>query len=67
MKKKMTVTLEKIHKDMVSIKKELHRIVAYFEEDDLELSDNIKKKITESRKTPDSEMIPQDEVEKEFL
>ena len=63
----MTVTLEKIHEDMLSIKKELHRIVSYFEEDDLELSDNIKKEITESREKPVSEMISQDEVEKEFL
>ena len=63
----MTVTLEKIHEDMLSIKKELHRIVSYFEEDDLELSDNIKKEITESREKPGSEMMSQDEVEKEFL
>ena len=63
----MTVTLEKIHEDMLSIKKELHRIVSYFEEDDLELSEDSKKQIIESRKTPAAEMISQEEVEKEFL
>ncbi len=29
------VTLKEIHKDLVSIKKDLHQIKIYFEEDDL--------------------------------
>ena len=61
------VTLKEIHKDLISIKKDLHKIKIYFEEDDLELSDDIKKQITISRKTPISQMIPQNEVEIEFL
>lgn len=58
------VTLEKIHEEVLSIKKDLNKIRAYFEEDELELSDKIKKQIVESRKKPISEMIPQGEVEK---
>ena len=36
------------------------------EEDNLELSDEALKAIEESRKTPESEMIPHEKVEKEF-
>ncbi|MCX9014650.1 MAG: hypothetical protein OIN89_07645 [Candidatus Methanoperedens sp.] len=61
------VTLEQIHKDLVSIKKDVHKIKTYFEEDNLELSDDIKKQIVISRKTPISQMISQNEVEIEFL
>ncbi|MDI6859252.1 MAG: hypothetical protein QMC85_02025 [Methanocellales archaeon] len=60
------VTLEKIHEEVSSIKKDLNKIRAYFEGDELELSDKIKKQIVESRKKPISEMIPQGEVEKEY-
>jgi len=60
------VTLEKIHEEVLSIKKDMNKIRAYFEEDELELSDEIKKQIVESRKKPISEMIPQGEVEKEY-
>lgn len=61
------VTLEKIHDDILSIKKDMNTIKIFFEEDDLELSDEIKKQITDSRNTPLSKMVPQSEVEKEFL
>lgn len=61
------VSLEKIQADLSAIKKDLKKIVGYFEEDELELSDEIKRKIIESRKTPISKMIPHEEVEKEFL
>ena len=61
------VTLKEIHKDLVSIKKDVHEIKKYFEEDDLNLSDEIKKQIEISRKTPISKMISQKEVEMEFL
>ena len=60
-------TLEKIQEDLSSIKKDLKKIVDYFEEDEFGLSDGIKKLISESRKTPMSKMIPQEKVEKEFL
>jgi len=62
-----SVTLEKIHEDLLLVKKDLNKIRAHFEEDGLELSDEIKKQIVESRKKPMSRMIPQEEVEKEFL
>lgn len=58
------ITLEKIHEEVSSIKKDLNKIRAYFEEDELELSYKIKKQIIESRKRPISGMIPQGEVEK---
>jgi|GEM_PF-1296516 len=61
------VTLEEIHEDLLSIKKDMTKIKLYFEEDDLLLSEEIKKQITISRKTPISRMVSQDEVEMEFL
>lgn len=61
------VTLEEIHDDLLSIKKDMNQIKTYFEEDDLELSDEIKKQIINSRNTPLSSMVSQNEVEKEFL
>ena len=61
------VTLKEIHEDLVSIKKDVHKIKIYFEEDNLELSEDIKKQIAISRKTPVSQMISQNEVEMEFL
>lgn len=63
----MPVTIEKIHEDITSLKKDVKKIVEHFEEDELNLSEEIKKQIQESRKRSASEMIPQHEVEKEFL
>jgi hypothetical protein len=39
----MTVTLETIHKDILSLKREFGGAVSYFEEDKMELSEEIKK------------------------
>jgi len=50
----------------LTIKKELNRIRIFFDEDEFKLSDEIKKQILESRKIPISEMISQEEVEREF-
>jgi len=61
------ITLEEIHEDLLSIKKDMIKIKIFIEEDNFELSDEIKKKITESRNTPISEMISQNDVEAEFL
>lgn len=61
------VTLEKIHEDLLLIKKDMNKIRVYFDEDEFKLSDEIKKQILESRKIPMSRMIPQEEVEREFL
>ncbi|NOR60052.1 MAG: hypothetical protein GQ469_05420 [Methanosarcinales archaeon] len=63
----MTVTLETIHKDILSLEREFGGAVSYFEEDNMELSEEIKKQIDDSRKTPIFEMLTQEEVEKEFL
>ena len=62
-----SITLNKIHEDLLSIKKDMDRIRIFFDEDEFKLSDEIKKQIKESRKTPISAMISQEEVEKEFL
>ena len=63
----MTVTLETIHEDILSLKREFGEVVLYFKEDKMELSLEIKKQIEDSRKTPIFEMLGQEEVEKEFL
>ncbi|HJH28135.1 MAG TPA: hypothetical protein C5S51_00280 [Methanosarcinaceae archaeon] len=63
----MTVTLETIHEDILSLRKEFVGVVSYFEEDKMELSEEIKKQIEDSRKTSNLEMLSQEEVEKEFL
>ncbi|MBC2763352.1 MAG: hypothetical protein HF970_08565 [ANME-2 cluster archaeon] len=63
----MTLTLETIHGDILSFKREFGGVVSYFEEDKMELSFEIKKQIEDSRKTPIFEMRTQEEVEKEFL
>lgn len=62
-----SITLKKIHEDLLSIKKDLNRIRIFFDEDEFKLSDDIKKQILESRKIPMSQMISQEEVEREFL
>lgn len=63
----MTVALETIHKDILSLQREFGGVVSYFKEDKMELSLEIKKQIDDSCKTPIFEMLTQEEVEKEFL
>jgi len=63
----MTVTLETIHEDILSLKREFGGVVSYFKEDKIELSEEIKKQIDDSRKTPIFKMLTQEEVENEFL
>ena len=58
----MTVTLETIHEDILSLKREFGGVVSYFEEDKMELSEDIKKQIDDSCKTPIFEMLTQEEV-----
>jgi len=59
----MTVTLETIHEDILSLKREFGEVVLYFKEDKMELSLEIKKQIEDSRKTPIFEMLGQEEIE----
>ena len=63
----MTLSLELIHEDILSLKREFDGAVSYFEEDKMELTEEIKKQIDDSRKTPIFKMLTQEEVEKEFL
>ena len=61
------MSLETIHKDILSPKREFSRIAPHLEEDKMELSFEIKKQIADSRKTPNFEMQTQEQVEKDFL
>lgn len=63
----MTITLETIHEDTLSLKKEFVGVVSYFKENKMELLEEVKKQIEDSRKTPISDMSSQEQVEKEFL
>ena len=62
-----TVTLEQVNENILALKEEIDEIKSYIEEDNMELSDDIKIKIEESRKTPISKMKTQEEIEKKFL
>ena len=63
----MTITLEQVNKNILEVKQELEKIKGYLEEDSMELTDDVKKQIEESRKRPISSMKSQKEIEKKFL
>lgn len=60
-----TITLERLHKDVLGIKKELKRISLILGED-FELSEEAKKELREARKEPISSYVDHAEVLKEF-
>jgi len=60
-----TITLERLHKEVLGIKKELKRISLILGED-FELSEEAKKELREARKEPISSYIDHEEVLKEF-
>ena len=62
-----SVTLERINENILDLKKEIEDIKEMLEESNLELKDEVKKQIDESRKRPVSEFKTQDEMEKKFL
>jgi len=62
-----SITLEKINENIIALRQELSIIKEYIEEEDMELSDIVKKKIEDSRKRPLSEMKSQEEIEQKFL
>ncbi len=62
-----SITLEKINENIIALRQELSIIKEYIEEENMELSDTVKKKIEDSRKRPLSEMKPQEEIEQKFL
>ncbi|MBS3060936.1 MAG: hypothetical protein J4432_05535 [DPANN group archaeon] len=61
-----TVTLEQINNGILDIKQELDEIKDYLEEEQMELSDETKKRIQESRSRPISEMKTQKEIEEKY-
>ena len=61
----MTITLEKIHQDLVTLKREMMHIKFLLQED-FELSDEVIKDIEASRKRPRKEFISHEAMRKEF-
>ena len=62
-----TVTLEKVNNNILALKKELDEIKAYLEEDQLELSDDVKKEIKEARKKVErGEFYTEEEAKKKL-
>ncbi|MBS3123306.1 hypothetical protein J4437_01585 [Candidatus Woesearchaeota archaeon] len=60
-----TITLSRIHEDMIELKKEIGQIREMLEED-LEISDYLRQDIEISRKRPRHELISHADVKKEF-
>ena len=61
------VTLEELNKNILNVKEELDEIKGIIEESNLELRDEVKVQILESRKRKESEFKTQKEIEKKFL
>ena len=61
------VTLEKVNENVLILKKEVDEIKEMIEESGLELKDEVKAHIEESRKRSVSEFKSQEEIEKKFL
>ena len=61
------VTLEKINENILGLKKDIDKIKEILEESNLELTEEVKAKITESRKRPIAQFKSQAEIEKKFL
>ena len=61
-----TITLEQVNKNILNLKRELEEIKELLEESNMELTDEVKTQIMESRKRPASEFKSQEEIEKKF-
>ncbi len=61
------ITLEDVNENVLNLKKEVAEIKELLEENNIELSDNIKNRIIESRKKPISEFKTQEYIERKFL
>lgn len=59
------VTLERIHEDLLMIKKEIDYIKAMIEED-FELADGVVEEIEKSRKRQKKEFVSHEDMKKEF-
>ena len=63
----VNVTLNQVNLNVLDLKKELDYIKLLIEESDLELKDEVKSAIKESRKRPISGFKTQEEIEDKFL
>ena len=61
------VTLEHVNRNILLLKKEVDGINEMLEESELELNEEVKARIEESRKRPVSGFKSQKEIEKKFL
>jgi hypothetical protein len=61
------VSLKDISKDLKALRKEVKEIRDYIEEGGLELSDEAREQIRDSRKRDKKEFLSQEEIEKKFL
>jgi len=61
------ITLEQVNNNVLVLKREIEDIKDILEEDDLELKDEVKTQIEESRRRNSSEFKSQKEIEKKFL
>lgn len=59
------ITLDKIHEDLIKLKKDVDHIKMVIDED-FELSDEVVKDIEESRKRPKNQFISHEQMKKEF-
>lgn len=60
-----TITLEKIHNDILGLKEEIKQMRVFIEED-FEIADDVIKEIEESQKRPEKEFISHKEMGNEF-
>lgn len=60
-------TLEQVNKNILDLKEEVDEIKELLEESCLELTDEVKAKIEESRRRSPSEFKSQEDIEKKFL
>ena len=61
------VTLEQVNKNVLLLKEEVEDIKEMLEESALELNEEVKTAVMESRRRPLSEFKSQKEIEKKFL
>ena len=60
-----TITLDKVNKSILDLKKEIEELKEYIYED-FELADDVVKDIEASRKRPKKEFISHEQMRKEF-
>lgn len=61
-----SVSLKTIHEDLKNLQKDM-QFLKHAIAEDFELSNEAKKQLEEARRTPRSEYISQEDMEKEFL